>query len=386
MTYLGSLFTGSLYALIVPNLGVFLADGLDARPFLVGLFFVLMSLSSIAYAQLIGYWSDKGIDRKLLFLAGMIAGACSCFVFSVSRNYLVVLLAGMLLFSLSFASTAQILALAREFADEHFEKTQNSLFNSIIRACVAIAWVAGPPFGFLLQKKLGYEQQYLVIGIAYLAVGIFAFFSLPQVNKKIHDIVTSVPQRNTIIFLGLIAFSILNGTNQGYLIALPLFLPEKFGIESHYAGWLMGTAAFLEIPVMIFAGWLGSRIPLLRLMRWGGISGIIMFTGLWFSSAYWQLFPLQIFNAIFIGFIAGLGMTWFQDLLPDKAGSASALYINCTSAGNVLGSLIVAIFADVWSYHSVFAANIGFSIIAVAILFYIGVLENPKKNNALEIS
>ncbi len=50
-------------------------------------------------------------------------------------------------------------------------------------------------------------------------------------------------------------------------------------------------------------------------------------------------------------------MSWFQDMLPGKAGAASALYMNCTNIGNVLGALIIAVFAEVFSYRDVFAVN-----------------------------
>jgi SET family sugar efflux transporter-like MFS transporter len=32
------------------------------------------------------------------------------------------------------------------------------------------------------------------------------------------------------------------------------------------------------------------------------------------------LLALQLFNAVFIGIVAGIGMLWFQDLMPGRAG------------------------------------------------------------------
>lgn len=382
-----SFFAGVSFAFVIPNFAVLLKEGLHARPFLVGLFFILMPGASIIYAQLIGLWSDKGWNRKHILFIGMIAGALACWIFAWSKNYVVVLIAGSSLLSLSYASTAQIFALGREYADEHFDKKYNSLFNSVIRAGVAVAWTAGPPLGFYLQKSLGFSKQYLVNGFVYLSVALLSILFLPAVSKQIRKASVDVPalkpvlwsQRNTTLFLGIVAFSLLYATNQSYLISLPLFLTEKFAIESYKAGWLFGTAAFLEIPVMLLAGWLGARMLLLPLIRIGGIAAVLLFIGVVAATAYWQLFPLQVFNALFVGFVAALGVTWFQDLLPGNAGSASALYINCNSIGWVMGGLIVSVFAELGSYKTVFIANTGFAILAVGILFLIRPSSEAKE-------
>lgn len=376
-----SFFSGLAFAFVIPNFAVLLKEGLHARPFLVGLFFILMPGASIVYAQLIGYWSDRGWNRKWILCVGMTAGAIACWIFAWSKYYALVLIAGFTLLSLSYASTAQIFALGREYANEHFDKKYNSLFNSVIRAGVAVAWTAGPAFGFYLQKTLGFSHQYLVNGFVYLGVALLSILFLPTIKKRspvTHSILadnqqtsTGFPRTALTIFWGVIAFSLLFATNQSYLISLPLFLTEKFAIESYKAGWLFGTAAFLEIPVMLLAGWLGARVLLLPLIRIGGVAAVLLFLGVISATAYWQLFPVQLFNAVFVGFVAALGVTWFQDLLPEDAGSASALYINCNSVGWVLGGFIVSVFAEFGNYGTVFIANTFFAILATGILFLI---------------
>lgn len=59
-------------------------------------------------------------------------------------------------------------------------------------------------------------------------------------------------------------------------------------------------------------------------------AGLILFHG------RTALLALQLFNAIFIGIIAGIGMLWFQDLMPGRAGAATTLFTNSISAGVIL--------------------------------------------------
>lgn len=49
---------------------------------------------------------------------------------------------------------------------------------------------------------------------------------------------------------------------------------------------------------------------------------------------------LQIFNAIFIGIVAGIGMLYFQDLMPGRAGAATTLFTNSISTGVILAGVL----------------------------------------------
>ena len=45
------------------------------------------------------------------------------------------------------------------------------------------------------------------------------------------------------------------------------------------------------------------------------------------------LLALQLLNAIYIGILAGIGMLYFQDLMPGRAGAATTLYTNTHPRG-----------------------------------------------------
>lgn len=367
--YFMSFVVGLLFALVMPTLSVLVAKGLGVRPFLVGVFFVAMAASSIVFSHMLATWSDKVNDRRPLIMAGMLFGAASCLVFAFSSNYWVLLTLGSTLFSLSFAFTSQMFAHAREFADQRLTLGQNTLFNSIVRAGIAVAWVSGPPIGFALYNYLGIQWHYTYVAIAYIAAGLLAWLALPKAEKFDTSALAPIPaSHKQQVIIAIIAFAFLYACNQTYLISLPLYLPEHLGLDSSYAGWIMGTAAALEIPIMIFGGWLGTRYPLIALIRIGGLCAAALYLGIWNATALWQLFVLQLLNAVFIGFVAGLGMTWFQDMMPGKAGAASALYLNANNIGNLLGSLVIAVFAEALGYRHIFLIMIAIAACAVVTL------------------
>lgn len=88
----------------------------------------------------------------------------------------------------------------------------------------------------------------------------------------------------------------------------------------------MGTAAGLEIPAMILAGYYVKRFGKRRMMVVAVAAGVVFYAGLILFHSREALLTLQLFNAVFIGIVAGIGMLWFQDLMPGRAGSATTLY------------------------------------------------------------
>jgi SET family sugar efflux transporter-like MFS transporter len=63
---------------------------------------------------------------------------------------------------------------------------------------------------------------------------------------------------------------------------------------------------------------------------------------------------MQVLNAVYIGILAGIGMLYFQDLMPGQAGAATTLYTNTTRVGWIIAGSLAGVVAEIWSYHAVF--------------------------------
>lgn len=366
---------GVVGALVLPTLSVFFANELGVRPLLVGIPFAGIALASIFYNHFIGRWSDRQSDRRPLVATLCVLGAVSCLVFAFSRNYWLVAGVAIILFSLSMVSFSQMLAYSLDYADRQIPKERIPLFNAIVRAQIAFAWVAGPPTGFLLASYFGFTISYGIAGLLYGFVALLSIKLLPRLAQSGQVAVTaSNPEKiaeplNGRAFKGLIActiaFSLMWGANNAYLISLPLHLQQNLQIGTEWVGWIMGTCALLEIPFMLLAGFLAARLSILHMVRYAGIAGVLLYAGVFFASALWQLFALQLLNAIFIGVLAGLGVSVIQALMPGRSGSASALYTNTTHFGNLFSSVIVAVVADYFNYGAVFIVNVTLVLLAI---------------------
>ncbi|MDO3386302.1 sugar efflux transporter [Gilvimarinus sp. SDUM040013] len=370
--------TGVVGALLLPTLSIFFAEEVGVSPFWVGVPYAGIAVGSIIYNHLIGEWSDSLRDRRALVVGLCAVGIVGALVFAYSRHYWLTSLSAIFLLSLAMVSFSQILAYSLEYAESHLPLERIALFNAAVRAQIAFAWVAGPPAGFLIVSHFGFTRLYLVAAGLFAAVAVISPKLLPAL--KLDPLQTEQPKTKVRLLTGLdrkarvsllycsLAFSVFWCVNNAYLISLPLHLTRNLGIETGWIGWIMGAAAGLEVPVMLLAGVLASRINPLVLVRASGIAALILYVGVYFATSLWQLFALQFANAIFIGVLAGIGVSVVQTMLPGRAGSASALYTNTTHVGTLLSSALVGGVAELFGYQSVFVANI-FLVVLALLLF-----------------
>ena len=347
--------TGIAGALQTPTLSLFLTSQVHVSPFMVGIFFTGSAVIGIFVSQLLATWSDKRGDRKTLILYCCILGALACVLFAFNRNYFILLLIGVLLSSFGSTANPQMFALARE----HSEKTGREavMFSSILRAQVSLAWVVGPPLAFALSMGFGFTFMYCAAALAFLLCGVMVYMFLPSMPKA-HIKTTATleaPRRNRRDTLMLfIACSLMWAANSIYLINMPLYVVRELGLPEKLAGVLMGSAACLEIPTMLIAGYFAKRLGKLFLMRIAAVAGLLFYIGMLTFDSPALLLAMQLLNAIYIGILGGIGMLYFQDLMPGQAGSATTLYANTSRVGWIIAGSLAGVVAEIWNYHTVF--------------------------------
>ncbi|HBT13582.1 MAG TPA: MFS transporter, partial [Erwinia persicina] len=123
----------------------------------------------------------------------------------------------------------------------------------------------------------------------------------------------------------------------------------------------------LEIPVMLLAGHYVKRLGKRNMMLVAIGCGALFYLGLVLFQSRTALMVLQLFNAVYIGIIAGIGMIWFQDLMPSRPGAATTLFTNSISTGVILAGIIQGALAETFGHHAVYWAALGLALMALAL-------------------
>lgn len=355
-------------ALQAPTLSLFLSREVGAQPFWIGLFYTVNAIAGIGVSLWLAKRSDSQGDRRKLIIFCCLMAIGNALLFAFNRHYLTLITCGVLLASLANTAMPQLFALAREYADNSAREVV--MFSSVMRAQLSLAWVIGPPLAFMLALNYGFTVMFsIAAGIFTLSLVLIAFM-LPSVAR------VELPSENALSMQGgwqdsnvrmlFVASTLMWTCNTMYIIDMPLWISSELGLPDKLAGFLMGTAAGLEIPAMILAGYYVKRYGKRRMMVIAVAAGVLFYTGLIFFHSRMALMTLQLFNAVFIGIVAGIGMLWFQDLMPGRAGAATTLFTNSISTGVILAGVIQGAIAQSWGHFAVYWV---IAVISVAALF-----------------
>lgn len=347
--------TGIAGALQTPTLSIFLTDEVHARPAMVGFFFTGSAVIGILVSQFLAGRSDKRGDRKSLIVFCCLLRVLACTLFAWNRNYFVLLFVGVFLSSFGSTANPQMFALAREHADKTGREAV--MFSSFLRAQVSLAWVIGPPLAYALAMGFSFTVMYLSAAVAFIVCGVMVWLFLPSMQKELPLATGTIeaPRRNRRDTLLLFVIcTLMWGSNSLYIINMPLFIINELHLPEKLAGVMMGTAAGLEIPTMLIAGYFAKRLGKRFLMRVAAVGGVCFYAGMLMAHSPVILLGLQLLNAIFIGILGGIGMLYFQDLMPGQAGSATTLYTNTSRVGWIIAGSVAGIVAEIWNYHAVF--------------------------------
>ncbi|EII7932555.1 MFS transporter [Salmonella enterica] len=330
-------------ALQAPTLSLFLSREVGAQPFWVGLFYTVNAIAGIGVSLALAKRSDSRGDRRKLIMFCCLMAIGNALLFAFNRHYVTLITCGVLLASLANTAMPQLFALAR---------------------------VIGPPLAFMLALNYGFTAMFSIAAVIFAVSLVLIALMLPSVARVEQPVDAPIAQGNgwqdKNVRMLFIASTLMWTCNTMYIIDMPLWISVELGLSDKLAGVLMGTAAGLEIPAMILAGFYVKRFGKRRMMIAAVAAGVLFYIGLIFFHSRTALLLLQLFNAVFIGIVAGIGMLWFQDLMPGRAGAATTLFTNSISTGVILAGMIQGAVAQSFGHFAVYWVIAAISVVTLA--------------------
>jgi SET family sugar efflux transporter-like MFS transporter len=360
LAMLAEAMAGSYIALLA-------VERIGMSPLELSAFLTIPAATGIAITSAFGHLLDRKpvIWPLLVSLLAKSVGFALCAY--LTETWILVLSAG-ILFGLGAASFSILFAVAKGRLDQVGGSTV-SRGMAILRLVASLSWTIGPALGALVISKAGFPGVF--VGAASLAglslaivfaTGIKASAIAPEERPKLSlDVLGRVAP--AVVALCAFHTAMFMGSN-----AMSIVVAQGLGTERD-VGFLFSLCAGLEVVVMgAFVAWpdLSNKQGLL-------LVGFALFAAYFLMALLWptliSLYLGQVPRAAGIGIISIVGMAVVQNLLPGRAGIASALFGNTISVGFLLSGLGTGLWANVFGYWSLFALCAGLCGLGAIALF-----------------
>ncbi|WP_329791534.1 sugar efflux transporter [Lentzea sp. DG1S-22] len=355
-------------ALATPFLSLFLISELGSEPVAVGMFLFTTHGAMLLVGTWVGRWSDRRAVRRIVLVIGGLSGAAGFALFAVLRDYWLLLAVALTFTTVASTQVPQVFACAGQMLGG---SARAPLVMSALRTLFSLTWIIGAPLGVLLIDVSGFTGLYVVTAVACALSAGVSFLWLPRlpVIRPAEDLARPAPRAR--ILSVMTAFVLLHAANSLDLLTLPLFVTVELGETTRTAGLMLSLCAALEIPLMLGLGALAMRVGPGLLIRLGVVSGIAYYGVALCAGSVWQFAAAQLMNAVMISAVGGVGISYFQDLVPDRPGYAATLYTNAVKVSSMLSGPLLGL-AQHFGYRTSYAVCLTMAVSGLVLLFRAG--------------
>ena len=217
-----------------------------------------------------------------------------------------------------------------------------------------------------------FEMLFTISGLIFLAIGITSFFFLPNVlDKSTLDKSNHIKWwTNRSVLILFVATAAMFTAFSSYFTTMPLFFTQELKLDSDLPGYMFSLCAFIEIPLMFLAARLAKAFGLKSIVIIGAASMAVFLALLLVTRDPYHLLAVGFFSALFIAFVSSMGMVFFQELLPEIPGQATSLFINASTAGQIIGGSLIAL-AESGSYLIIYQVGFVIAIVGTLLVFFV---------------
>ncbi|CDZ98942.1 Sugar efflux transporter C [Jeotgalicoccus saudimassiliensis] len=371
---------GMAVAITAPFLVIFMTEthGLSSTGY--GIFMAAAAVGSFFVNTIMGRYSDRlKFDRKYLIIAALLMQILAFLSFLIIPNTWILIISYIIFFSLGAPAMPQLYASARESINQ-YRSGIAVMANMVLRSMFSFGFLFGPLVGSVLLARYDFTGLFFGTVIMFAVVFMSSFLiknSAPPAEAVQAIEITNYEEpkspnllTNPALLIPFIAFVSLHVGQWMYLLNMPLFVTGYLGEADSAVGILASLCAGLEVPLMIFMGYVASRVSSKTLLIIAGFIGSMYFLSIGIFESYTMMLIGQLPLALFLAILLGLGISYFQDLLPQFPGYASTLFANAMIAGQLVGNLLGGIANDALGVENSFYVSGAFLFIAFILFFF----------------
>lgn len=363
--FANGILAATMYLPSLPAIGRQLGIPADALPLTLAVYFITFAGGQLVYGPL----SDRYGRRRLLLggLAVMAAGSTACALADTLND---------LLWSraLQGLGAASAMATGRAIINDVYDRSAAARATSSVSAALAIAPIAAPVLGGLVEQYLGWQATFWISGGITLAVMLVLLLCLPETHlptgneagpllRGIMRAYGFLLTNRAFLTFGLLNLGIFAGLHS-FNAGAPSVLIGSMGLAPVTYGILIALGSGGFFIGAILSSRLGGRIGMLRLVDAGVLC---MLTGAAGLAIYIELFGPDVaaIVAIRVLWAVGMGLALPNTVVsavgvnPATIGAGSALSGFLQTAGGGMGSAVNALVpaGDALSLGLVFAST-----------------------------
>ncbi|MGO1419559.1 sugar efflux transporter [Staphylococcus equorum] len=335
-------------SITVPYLVLFATNDLGMTSTQYGLLLALAAISQFIMNTIVARFSDThNINRKVIIITALLMGAVSFSIYFYIHEVWIFIVMYAVFQGFFAPAMPQMYASARESINVSASRDRAKFANAVLRSMFSFGFLFGPLIGALLLGVNGYAGLFtgtvtIILFTLMLQVFFFKDIKTKQTTTDVNHIEAKAPNmlHDTALIVPFLAFILLHIGQWMYTLNMPLFVTKYLNEAEGYVGGLASLCAGLEVPFMVVLGILSAKLTTRVLLMLGGLFGGLFYFSIGVFESLVMMFVGQVFLAIFLAILLGLGISYFQDILPDFPGYASTLFANAMVIGQLCGNLL----------------------------------------------
>lgn len=367
-------------AITVPYFVLFATNELGMTTNQFGILLALAAVSQFTINSIVARFSDThNINRKFLIITALFMGAVSFSIYFYIHDIWLFIITYAIFQGLFAPAMPQLYASARESINISSSRKNAKFANTVLRSMFSFGFLFGPLIGSRLIHFNGYAGLFggtVAIILFTLLLQVFFYQDLKltgeqQVGGTAHIEITAPNMlKDVTLFLPFVAFILLHIGQWMYTMNMPLFVTKQLHISEDYVGTLASLCAGLEVPFMVILGMLATKLQTRTLLIVGALSGGAFYFSIGIFNNIYMMMLGQVFLAFFLAILLGLGISYFQDILPDFPGYASTLFANAMVIGQLCGNLLGGAMSQWVGLENVFFVSASSIFIGMVLIFF----------------
>jgi MFS transporter, SET family, sugar efflux transporter len=348
----GVLLLGAADSISASYLVLFGADRLNLSPFAIGVFMSLTGVSGMVASAWLGRRYDRAPSRMPALLA-VAAAAGGYALLTITTSYAALLLIAATFLGTATAAFPQLFTLARRYLDAQ-GPTAATRGTPALRSSWSLAWAIGPLVGAAVLAAHGFPAVFAVTAVAFamVAVPVLLLGPLPTAPRPDLGASTGAAQPSRHVVSAVLSFALFHAAMFSGSVVLPLYVTRVLDGSNSDVGLLFSICALVEIPAALGVMLLPASISKARVIIVGMLLLVAYFALAVGAASMPVLVLAQAARGVAIAVVGALGITYFQDLLPDQTGRATMLFSNSATAGSLAAGVVAGATAQALGYRA----------------------------------